>query len=215
VPTPTAPLGTPSTARPALPHDGDGEGDERLKTHILNKFRLIEPPIPTDARNSTYTATSGSGASESTDTSRESYAASGSLSRRSVRTSASSESFGSLAPDRSLTARLHRHVRNASTTSSSSALSAVGSATATLRAAVSWGLGRPASVVSDAPETQPAPWHNYNIRYDKDGREIPDLTPRPQAAPVEESWFEPSTPVAEGEARLQRVGTLVRKWKRI
>ncbi|BEI94380.1 uncharacterized protein CcaverHIS019_0608390 [Cutaneotrichosporon cavernicola] len=302
VPTPSTAMqpATPLTARPWTNGDDD---PPRLKSHILAKYRLIEPPIAaTESRNSTCTAmteasgitrTESSGSlSGDTYTSRESYATSARESyaasaresyaastregyvpsHRSLRTATSTESFGSIASvlpsvhsrhslarvdttslsmsmsatslsrldtmpireDRSLTARLNRHVRNASTASSTtSAFSAVNSATATLRAAanatLSWGFGSRIAPGLTVPEhgmrppepreAQPPPWHNYNIRYDKDGREIPDLTPRPPAGPpVEESWFEPSTPISpvDGEVtKLHKVGTLVRHgWKR-
>ncbi|CAK9782467.1 unnamed protein product [Cutaneotrichosporon oleaginosum] len=287
VPTPqTIPSSsTPTTARPVISQTEANE-PPRFKSHILAKYRLIEPPIAVaDQRDSTCTMSttasgatgmsSNSGWSDNSDTytSRESYAASAresvAASRHSLYTSASTESFGSHnAPrrsgasvarvdslpsaagrdDKSLTARLHKHVRTTSTASSaSSAFSAVNSATATLKAAaftlsglaahIAPGLTTPehgknpheipahmrifpAPDEAQVPQTQPKPppWHNYKIRYDKDGREIPDLTPRPLlAAPVEESWFEPSTPVSPGadESALHRVGTLVRRgWRR-
>lgn len=61
----------------------------------------------------------------------------------------------------------------------------------------------------------PAPWHNYNIRYDQHGREIPNLTPGalslahiPVPAEPEEpaSWFEPATPLEP----IRRKGTFGR-----
>lgn len=74
---------------------------------------------------------------------------------------------------------------------------------------------------ADAKHAQlldPAPWHNYNIRYDQHGCEIPNLTPgslslaRPPPPPAEPeepaSWFEPATPVAP----IRRKGTFRGHW---
>lgn len=304
----TSTIDNDSTLRPSSSTAEAPQDAPRLRSHILAKYRLIDPPIAVgnniDNRASTCTTTSGTGTyadSSSEGNTRSSFVSGTSRDSYSTVTESewrqstmSEEGFGHTAnssmglPSSSypgmsgpthdtshnanaplhrhgstLTERLNRHVRNESTatamSTSSTAMSAMSTVTATFRGAATATFARGVTGVlgsgdvvpdsdikrairnvtappsptlqalHDAPRG-PTPWHNYNIRYDKDGREIPNLTPRVGGASASTStaimgsssgsgmgpspdgcWFEPATPVAP----VERSGSLLRgRWIR-